>query len=226
MDKHGIEKALAGNLHGLFYKDAHEANHELAKETTRSRDRLFPCAVINPTYDGWLQDLKQCREEFGMSVLRMVPHYHDYSLKDKCAAELVAAAHELGMRVALCWRIVDARGRHRLDPGRETDMADVAALVGQFSKARFLMLNFRNCLAAGQGGSQCLYDINLFGGGNGLRLHREIKEKGARGFCFGSTMLLRYCRPSVLALEKCKLTKREREAVQWRNLARLVPEMK
>ena len=30
-------------------------------------------AVLNPAYPGWQEDLGQCREEFGMPVLRLVP---------------------------------------------------------------------------------------------------------------------------------------------------------
>ena len=55
-----------------------------------------------------------------MPVLRLTPDYHGYTLSDPCASELIAAAHGLGMRVAFYWRLVDPRGRHWLDPGRET----------------------------------------------------------------------------------------------------------
>jgi len=225
MDRHGIDKALAASLHGLFYKDAHEANHELAKEIRRRRDRLVPCAVLNPTYHGWQDDLKQCREEFGMPVLRLTPDYHGYALGDPCAAELIAAAHDLGLRVALLGRVVDARGRHPLDPGREAAPAEVAALMKKFPGAAFLMLNFGGVLTDPDlDQSACLYDTVRIMGANGLRLEREIKKHGAPRFAFGSTMLLRYGKPACLALDKCRLTKRGREAVRWRNLARLIAE--
>jgi len=226
MDKHGIEKALVASLHGLFYTDAHEANHELAREIRRYRDRLVPCAILNPTYYGWQQDLKQCREEFGMPVLRMVPDYHGYRLSDPCAAEMAAAAQSLNMLVALIWRIVDPRGRHRLDPGREANIDEVHAFVRKFPHERFLLLNFPRTLSRLRfERPACFYDMNLFVGKNGLRLEEEVKRHGAERFVFGSTMLLRYGWPARLALEKCPLSRREREMIQWKNLARLVPEM-
>ena len=146
MDAHRIDKALVASLHGLFYKDAHEANHELNREVKRRRDRLIPCAILNPCYYGWRQDLKQCREEFGMPALRMTPDYHGYTFGDSCAREMVQAAHELGLKAAFCGRIVDPRGRHRLDPGREDATPDLAALIGRYPKAAFLMLNFASVL--------------------------------------------------------------------------------
>ena len=227
MDKHEIDKALVGNLHGLFYKDAHEANHELVKEIRRHRDRLVPCAMLNPTYYGWERDLKQCREEFGMPVLRLAPDYHGYKLTDACAKELVAAAHALKMRVALYGRIVDPRGRHRLDPGREADDGEVVAFVKRFPKAQFLMLNF-SAMAEDRRLDKpaCFYDTPRFLGDNGLRLERQIKKHGADRFVFGTTMLLRYGKPAVLAFDACRITRRERDAVAWKNLAKLVPEMR
>lgn len=227
MDKHGIDKALVGSLHGLFYKDAHEANRELAKEVRSHRDRLAPCAVLNPTYYGWQQDLKQCREEFGMPVLRLVQEYHDYSLKSPEAAEMTANAIDLKMRVALFGRIVDSRGRHRLDPGCGTNHDEAAALLKKFPKASFLMLNF----SGAPGGKRwdepdCYFDIVRFIGGAGARLPRIIEEQGPDRMLFGSTMLMRYARPALLALEVCDLKKRDRERILWKNLARLVPEMR
>ncbi|MEA3365179.1 MAG: hypothetical protein U9Q79_06010 [Candidatus Hydrogenedentes bacterium] len=226
MDGLNIDKALVGNLNGLLYKDVHESNHELTRELKRHRDRLVPCALINPTYDGWRDDLRQCREEFGMPVIRLTPDYHGYALADPCTLELISAAHELKMRVAFYWRIVDSRGRHRLDPGREANETAVRDVLKQFPKAHFLMLNFPRVLDKPRPKADCLYDLTLFMGRNGLRLMDEIAEHGAKTFAVGTTMLLRYGSAPLLALEKCKLAKRDREAIQWRNIVNLAPDLK
>ena len=227
MDKHGISKALVASLHGLFYKDAHEANRELVAEVRRHRDRLVPCAVLNPKYYGWRQDLKQCREEFGMPVLRLVPQYHGYTLKDKTAKEIAEAAHELRMRVALIGRIVDGRGRHWLDPGREASSEDVAPFLEQFPDQPFLMLNFYDMVRKQRWDKPaCYYDVCRFVGGNGARMGRLIKQYGADRLVFGSTLLMRYAKTTLLALEICDLTKQQREQILCRNLAKLVPEMR
>jgi len=226
MDRLGIGKALTVNLNGLLYKDVHESNHELARELRRHGDRLVPCALLNPLYDGWRDDLRQCREQFGMPVLRLTPGYHGYALTEPCALELIAAAHEIGMRVAFYWRVVDPRGRHRLDPGREADETAVRYAAGQFPNAQFLMLNFRRVLDKPRPKPACLYDITLFVGRNGLRLTDEIAEHGAATFAVGTTMLLRYGSAPLLALEKCGMAKRDREAIEWRNIIKLIPALK
>lgn len=226
MDRHGIDRALVGNLNGLLYKDAHEANHELDRDIASLRDRLVPCAVINPAYFGWQRDLRQCREQFGMPVVRMLPDYHGYTLADPCAGELVAEAHALGMCVALFWRIIDPRGRHWLDPGREASFPAVAEFIRRFPDARFLLLNFRGVLPGPiDDPPQRLYDIPLFVGHNGLRPGREFRNHPATTFAFGTTMPLRSGAAAVLTLEKAGLDTETLEAIQWRNLARLVPEI-
>jgi len=225
MDRLDITKALVGNLNGLLYKDVHESNHELAAELRRHGDRLVPCALINPLYDGWRDDLRQCREQFGMPVLRLTPDYHGYTLSDPCASELIAAAHGLGMRVAFYWRLVDPRGRHWLDPGRETSEALVEQVLTQFPEHPFLMLNFRRVLARPAPAIPCLYDIPLFLGRNGLLLMDQIAAHGAATFALGTTMLMRYGSAPLLALEKCDLSTEDREAILWRNIVKLIPDL-
>ena len=226
MDKHGIDKALVGSLHGLFYKDAHEANRELFAEIRRRRDRLIGCAVLDPTYHGWRDDLKQCRQEFGMPVLRLVPDYHAYKLTDPAAAEIVEAACDLKMIVALSGRIVDDRGRHRLDPGRETSADDAASLLAKFPGASFLMLNFGGLVQVkGRAAAKCLYDIVRMQGRAGHGLGKLIEKHGTDRLALGTTMLLRYGKPVFVGLDFCKPTKPQREAILWRNLAAFVPDM-
>ena len=227
MDRHGIDKAMTGNLHGLFYMDAHESNHELAREARAHRDRIVPCAVLNPVYEGWIDDLRQCRESFEMPVLRLAPDYHGYTFADPLAAEIVHAASELGMWVAFSWRITDPRGTHRLDPGREMDSAAVAAFTSHFPEGRFMLLNFRDVPATLQQTEkqQILFDTALLMGDNGLRLERMVAAHGATRFVLGSTMLMRGGSAACLALDKARISETEREAIAWRNLAHALPQV-
>lgn len=226
MDKHGIAKSLVASLHGLLYKDSHEANYELAKEIRAHRDRLIPGALLNPAYGGWPDDLAQCREEFGMPVLHLIPDYHGYKLTDPCAEEIVAQARKHKMVVALHFRIVDPRGRHRLDPGRHANAHDVLAFIKKFQGAKFLMLNWPGPITDDINAKPtCHYDITQFHG-RGLKLGNLIEQHGARRFVFGSTMLLRYGSPALLNLQHTPMTAAQRDAIGHKNLARLIPEIK
>ena len=77
MDKNGIDKAIVSSINAIFYKNCHSGNEELAAETKAHRDRLIPFATLNPEYPGWEDDLKHCHEDFGMTGLRLLPHYHN-----------------------------------------------------------------------------------------------------------------------------------------------------
>ncbi|MFP4027376.1 MAG: amidohydrolase family protein [Candidatus Brocadiia bacterium] len=226
MDRHGIEKSLVGHLHGLFYKDSHEANRELIRAVEDHRDRLVPCGLLNPNYHGWREDLKQCREEFGMPVLRLAPGYHEYSYQDGLCDEMVGAAFELEMCVAPIGRLVDARGRHPIDPGRETGSEGLIGLLEKFPRDRFLLLNFASFPAELQKEERPHYaDIVRFVGGAGGVMPTALDNHGVGRFVFGTTMLMRYAKSVFLALDLCELEEEERDRILWKNLAELLPEM-
>jgi len=131
-----------------------------------------------------------------------------------------------GMVPALLERVIDNRGRHRLDPGGALKGDDVLAFLGRWPDKPFLMLNFYDPPGKARlDKPACRFDIVRFVGGCGARMPKAIQTCGADRLVFGSSMLLRYAKPTLIALEICDLSHKDREAIQWRNLARLVPEM-
>ncbi len=226
MDSAGIDKALVGSLQGIFYKDSHEANRELAKSVRRHRDRLIPCAILNPTYFGWAEDLKQCREEWSMPVLRLIPQYHLYKLTDSVAEEIVTAAHDLKMRVAVYGRVVDLRGRSHLDQSRKVPTEEILAMFGKFRGASFMLLNSGAVKPPnGAKAPKIFQDTAIMHGGCGVGIENNLKICPADRLMFGSTMLLRYPRPALIAIENVKATKAQKEKILYKNLKRLIPEM-
>src|SRR5439155_1414136 len=109
MDRHGIERAVVSNLNSVFYKDPHQGNEELAKWVRAHRDRLTSCATLNPGFPGWEQDLRQCCDEWGMRGLRLFPSHHRFSLVSSRSMELVRAASDRGLHVAIPLRLEDRR---------------------------------------------------------------------------------------------------------------------
>ena len=94
MDRCGIERAVVSSLHCVFYTDAHRGNEELARWVHRHRDRLVPCATLNPAFPGWERDLRECCESWNMRGLRLFPSHHRYALTSAPCRELVQAASE------------------------------------------------------------------------------------------------------------------------------------
>ena len=94
MDKKKIDRAVVSSIGSIFYRNCHEGNIELAEQVNEHRDRLIPFGTINPTYPGFLEDLRRCHEDLGMVGVKLYPNYHAYSLRDPRTLELMQAATE------------------------------------------------------------------------------------------------------------------------------------
>ena len=129
MDRHGIEQAVVSSLHSVFYADAHGGNEELAQWVRPHRDRLIPCATLNPTWPGWERDFRQCCDEWDMRGLRLFPSHHRFSLTSPRSVELIHAAVERRLHVAIPLRLEDRRQQHWMDATPEVLLSEIAGLA-------------------------------------------------------------------------------------------------
>jgi predicted TIM-barrel fold metal-dependent hydrolase len=141
LDEAGIERAVVGHTHGVFYRSPHESNAELHDALRLHRDRLIPFACLSPDYAGWRDDLKQCVEEWGMAGLRLYPSYHRYDLAGGAAAELLAEAERLELPVSVPCAFEDPRQRHPLDTVPDLLEHPLAFAARRFPGVRFLYTN-------------------------------------------------------------------------------------
>src|SRR5438093_9183878 len=100
MDRHGVDQAIVSSLQSVFYADPHDGNEELARWVAPHRDRLIPCATLNPTLPGWSTDLRQCCDEYGCRGVRLFTSHHRFSLTSTHCIELVNAAAQRGLHIA------------------------------------------------------------------------------------------------------------------------------
>src|SRR2546426_7883945 len=128
MDRRKIERAVVSSAAAITYRNAQAGNEEVAAEVKAHRDRLFPFAVLNPSYAGWQDDLKICHEEFGMRGLRLYPRWHRYRLSDEACLELVHAAAERGMVISIPIRVEDRRQQSWLVDIPDVDLEEIARL--------------------------------------------------------------------------------------------------
>ena len=129
LSRYGITGAAVVHTHGIFYKNCHNANHELAGEIASHRDFFVGLATLNPGYAAWERDLAACVENLGFRGLRLVPQYHDYSLADACAIDIVKAAASYNLPVFIPHRVVDVRQAHWMDTQTVTDPDAVLTLA-------------------------------------------------------------------------------------------------
>ncbi len=218
MDRSGIDRAVVASVHGVFYKNAHSANEELARQVLRHRDRLIPFATLNPTYAGWEADLRRCAEDLELCGIRLYPQYHGYDLESDAALDLVDAATDLGWSVQVPMRIVDRRQRHAWDLADDLKPAMFRRFFHLRPHARWMILN-----GAGFTGRILPADVRFLVDISRLTavLERSIQGLaqawGAERLAFGSGMPFNAPAPALLKLQILDAPETVKEAIAWRN---------
>ncbi len=220
MDAKKIDKAVVSSAGAITYRNAQAGNEELAAEVSDHRDRLVPFAVINPFYAGWQDDLKICREEFGMTGLRLYPKWHNYSLSSPSCRELVAAATERGMIISIPIRVEDNRERSWLLNVPDIPPDEIVELVKAHPKARFILLNgldyTRSPLGRKDNGLPSNYAIELSRLSALLanEIGQLISNLGADRVMFGTGMPFNYPDPALLKLEVLNASDSDKEKIR------------
>ena len=223
MDQRRIDRAVVASIHGIFYKNAHPANEELAKETRRYRDRLLPFATLNPTYPGWEEDLRRCAEDLDLRGIRLYPQYHGYRLTDPAALDLIDAATALGWAVQVPMRVVDRRQRHRWDLAEDLSPAAFAAAIALRPQTRWMILN-----SLGIDGTKLpadapfLVEISRMTAVLQQNIQTLLQTAGPDHLAFGTGMPFKVPEPALLKLEILDAPKRIKERIAWRNAAKML----
>ncbi len=225
MDAKGIDKAVVSSAAAITYRNAHAGNEELAEEVKSHRDRLIPFAVINPFYAGWQDDLKICREEFGMTGLRLYPGWHNYTLSSPCSRELVTAAAEREMIVSIPIRVEDNRQRSWLLNIPDIPLDEIVELVTAHPKSRFILLNGIGYIGSPLGrkdnGLPSNYTIELSRLSAVLanEIGTLITNLGAERIMFGTGMPFNYPDPALVKLEVLDATEPDKNKIRSQNAA-------
>ena len=218
MDRNGIDRAVVASIHGVFYRDAHSANEELAGQVLRRRDRLIPFATLNPTCAGWKEDLRRCVEDLELCGIRLVPQYHGYDPESDAALELLDAVSEAGWPVQAPMRIVDRRQRHPWDMADDLKPATICRLIHLRPHVRWMILN--GVGFAGRAlppGVRFLMDVSRLTAVLERSIQGLIRAWGAERLAFGSGMPFNTPAPALLKLRILDAPADVREAIAWRN---------
>ena len=228
MDRHGIERAVVSSLHAVFYTDPHSGNEELAQWVRPHRDRLIPCATFNPTSPGWACDLRQCCDEWDMRGLRLFPSHHRFSLTSPRSVELIHAAVERRLHVAIPLRLEDRRQQHWMDATPEVLLSEIAGLARACTDAQILVLE-----AIGVESSTFVQDPSLRGARVCFEFSRMstvlqrtiptlLEHLGPHRLCFGTGMPLKIPGPAILKLDLLDASAAAKAQLAGGNLERLL----
>jgi predicted TIM-barrel fold metal-dependent hydrolase len=228
MDARRIDRAMVSSAAAITYRNAQSGNEELDAEVKAHLDRLIPFGVINPAYAGWEDDLRICVHDFGFRGLRLYPNWHRYALSDASCLELVHAATEANLIVAIPIRVEDPRERSWLVDVPDLSLADVTALVKSCPQTRFLILSgfgFRNSpLGRNSSGLPVNYSIEI--SRLTALLDSEIgflvNELGADRIVLGTGMPFSYPDPALLKVDVLAASREQKEQILGGNAARML----
>src|SRR5262245_21405000 len=225
MDDRKIDRAVVASASAITYRNPQAGNEEVDEEARRHHDRLIPFGVINPTYAGWEDDLRICREDFGMRVVRLYPRWQNFTLSDPRCLDLVHAATERGMIIAISIRVEDPRERSWLVDIPDLPLDEVAGLIKACPRARFLIVNgvgFRNTpLGRKMSGLPANYflEISRLTALLDDELGSLIRDLGPERMVFGTGMPFSYPDPALLKLRVMSGGEEDRERIAWKNVA-------
>ncbi len=224
MDRFGIQRAVVSSAASITYRNPQPGNEELAAEVKADRGRLIPFAVLSPVYAGWRDDLKTCHEQFGMKGVRLYPGWHKYALTDPRCRELVNAAAERRMVVAIPVRVEDRRQQGWLIDIPDVELDDIAALIRACPNARFLVQNAAGVAGSALGGAKLpanfAVDTARLTVEFGNDLARTIQVLGEDRVLFGTGMPFHYPGPALTRLEMLEAPGAVKEKLRSKNAER------
>lgn len=206
MDALDIERAAVAGTHAVLYRNAHEANRELAEWTDGHRDRLLPVATLDPGYPGNREDLAWCAEVLGARALRLLPRWHGFDLSAPTALDLARLAAGHGMTIVVPGRLEDSRQRHRLAPQTDVTLDELLAFAHALPDTRILATELPlriddAVLARLQDVPTLWFEMSRMPGGAERTFARLVEALGADRFLFGTGMPFKVPEPALLKLQ-------------------------
>ena len=228
MDEHHIGSAVVGSLSAVMYRNCQMGNEELARDISDYRVRLYPSAVINPSYAGWETDLQWCIREMGVRGVRIYPQHHGYSLTDTCCDDICRACRENGLLLTLVQRQVDYRQKHRLVSYEDLVLDDIAQLCENHPEVNFILLN-----GSGYPGSRLIAEAEDLPDNYHVEISRStvfiakelqllVEILGSERVLFGTGMPLKMAGPVLLKMKHLETSREDKRNIHGGNLSRLL----
>lgn len=207
LKQRGITQAITGSLEALLTRDVAAVNARLVAVCKASGGVMLAAGTLHPRLPAWREDLRRCREEHGMKVIRLHPNYHGYQLDEPLFAEMLDAILEFGMAVQIVAQMEDHRTQHPLVQVAPVDLKPLHDLLQARPKARVMVLNTNATMitTALRGCVSLWIDCAMIEGVGGLE--NTLKIWPIEKLCLGTHAPFFYPESSLLKLVESDLTK-------------------
>ncbi|MFM7604820.1 MAG: amidohydrolase family protein, partial [Prosthecobacter sp.] len=213
LKQRGITQAITGSLEALLTRDIAAVNARLASACRQSGGVLIAAGTLHPQLPAWREDLRRCREEHGMKVIRLHPNYHGYQLDEPLFAEMLDAILEAGLAVQIAAQMEDQRTQHPLVQMAPVDLKPLHDLLQARPKARVMVLNANAAMItmALRGCTSLWLDCAMIEGVGGLE--NMLKAWPVEKLCLGTHAPYFYPESSLLKLVESVLSEPQIKSV-------------
>ncbi len=108
LKRHGIARALVSSLDAVFAPAPQPANRALLASTRPFR-ALLPVPILNPALATWREDLAEVAADRRVRAVRLLPNYHNYSLRAPAVDELIVGLAKRRLRLIVQMQLIDHR---------------------------------------------------------------------------------------------------------------------
>jgi uncharacterized protein len=218
LGQRGVTAAWAGSFEGIFHRDLTSVNAALASEC---KGILKPVGTIHPKLPDWRDDLRRCVEQHGMTVIRLHPNYHGYTLDDPAFSELLAAAAAQKLLIQIVAQMEDERTQHPRVQVKPVDFKPLPAVLKSIPEARVMVLNANRAMSmTALSGANVWLDIAMLEGVGGVG--NLLKDWPLERVVFGSYAPVFYWESAKLKLQESELSAPQLSAITHGNASALV----
>jgi predicted TIM-barrel fold metal-dependent hydrolase len=134
----GVTRVFAGRLEALWFENPHDANR-LAGPAGRPNGptEFVPVPVLDASLATWREELDRLAASGPLSMVRLVPSYHGYTLAQ--ADPLLAALSARKVVAQVLVRVVDPRRQHRRAQVPDVPAAEVRDAARRHPALRVLL---------------------------------------------------------------------------------------
>jgi hypothetical protein len=135
----GIGGALVSHLGAVFLPDPMPANRKLFAAVRRT-PALHPVPILNPALRPWREQLAECLDSAEIKAVKILPNYHNYTLKAAHLEDFVMALELARVKLILNVRLEDERHKYFALRMKGVPVAAIGEFLKRFS-AHHIVLN-------------------------------------------------------------------------------------
>ena len=212
MEQHDVRRALTASTTGIFHD--HERGNRETLAACRQHPQLLPMATLNPQASPRPERAVERLAGQGFRVLRLYNRLQEWPLRYAPLRRILPAAAGAGLPV-----IVDCE-----QPGQPTALLEAMPPAGRFPALRVVMqgvryFNFAEALAVMREDERLFLSLKNLIMPDSIEV--AVEEAGAARLILATQAPADYLFPSLLRLEKARISGDAREAIRWQNAQRL-----